>query len=90
MCISVQIPGTFQFPLIGTEVLKKPRESRVVMVGPGTGVAPFRAFIQECAVAGGANEPMILFFGCRNSQSKYLPASLVALRFILRSRAGIS
>ncbi|XP_022669881.1 NADPH-dependent diflavin oxidoreductase 1-like isoform X2 [Varroa jacobsoni] len=62
--------GTFQFPLIEAEEPKK-LQKKVIMVGPGTGVAPFRAFIQECAFVGGASEPMILFFGCRNSLKDY-------------------
>jgi NADPH-ferrihemoprotein reductase len=42
----------------------------VVMVGPGTGVAPFRAFIQERAaqVQAGISVGMtILFYGCRKA-----------------------
>lgn len=36
----------------------------VIMVGPGTGCAPFRSFIQERSTAAlGGN---VLFFGCRN------------------------
>jgi NADPH-ferrihemoprotein reductase len=40
------------------------------MVGPGTGVAPFRAFIQERAaqVQAGISVGMtILFYGCRKA-----------------------
>jgi sulfite reductase (NADPH) flavoprotein alpha-component len=37
----------------------------IVMVGPGTGIAPFRAFMQECE-ATGANRHSWLFFGARN------------------------
>lgn len=42
----------------------------IIMVGPGSGIAPFRAFVQERA--GLAAEdftigPMLLFFGCRSS-----------------------
>ncbi|VDI75242.1 Hypothetical predicted protein [Mytilus galloprovincialis] len=41
----------------------------VVMVGPGTGCAPFRSFIQERTVAGtGGNT---LYFGCRNKDYDY-------------------
>ncbi|VDI53148.1 NADPH-ferrihemoprotein reductase [Mytilus galloprovincialis] len=41
----------------------------VVMVGPGTGCAPFRSFIQERTVAGtGGNT---LYFGCRNKDNDY-------------------
>ena len=43
----------------------------VVMIGPGTGVAPFRAFVEERAqqAASGANW---LFFGDRNQDSDFL------------------
>ncbi|XP_036383266.1 NADPH-dependent diflavin oxidoreductase 1 [Megalops cyprinoides] len=42
-------------------------ESAVIMVGPGTGVAPFRSAVQE-RIAQGRNGN-VLFFGCR-SESK--------------------
>jgi sulfite reductase (NADPH) flavoprotein alpha-component len=43
----------------------------VIMVGPGTGIAPFRAFLQERAVtkAGG---PTWLFFGDQHAASDFL------------------
>lgn len=47
----------------------------VIMVGPGTGVAPFRGFIQERAhqAANGENVgPTVLFYGCRNRAEDYL------------------
>jgi NADPH-ferrihemoprotein reductase len=47
----------------------------VIMVGPGTGVAPFRAFVQERAAQACAGENVgktILFFGCRKESEDFL------------------
>lgn len=47
----------------------------VIMIGPGTGVAPFRGFIRDRvaqAQQGKEFGKMILFFGCRNSQEDFL------------------
>ena len=51
----------------------------VVMVGPGTGVAPFRGFLQErraalrgVAPAGATCGEAWLFFGCRRASEDYL------------------
>ncbi len=43
----------------------------ILMIGPGTGVAPFRAFVQERAEAGGAG-PSWLFFGDRHFRTDFL------------------
>ncbi|XP_075935768.1 NADPH-dependent diflavin oxidoreductase 1 isoform X1 [Anarhichas minor] len=51
--------GSLKFP--------KEKDTPVIMVGPGTGVAPFRAALQE-RMAEGKNAN-VLFFGCR-SESK--------------------
>jgi sulfite reductase alpha subunit-like flavoprotein len=48
----------------------------LIMVGPGTGVAPFRAFLQKRAAlrraGGAAPAPCVLFFGCRHEAGDYL------------------
>ena len=47
----------------------------VIMVGPGTGVAPFRGFVQERAEQARKGEnvgPTVLFYGCRRRDEDWL------------------
>jgi homodimeric pyruvate:ferredoxin (flavodoxin) oxidoreductase len=60
--------GSFKFPT--------DRSTPMVMAGLGTGLAPFRAFVQEWAywkqVRGEATGPMWLFYGCRYQAKDYI------------------
>jgi sulfite reductase (NADPH) flavoprotein alpha-component len=50
--------------------LPKEKEADIIMVGPGTGVAPFRGFMQERALHQGTGRNW-LFFGERSYQEDY-------------------
>lgn len=47
----------------------------IIMIGAGTGIAPFRAFVQERAILATRGIPVgptLLFFGCRSPTEDYL------------------
>lgn len=53
----------------------------IIMIAAGTGMAPFRGFIQERAKLkqmGKTVGPMLLFFGCRSPEEDYLYAEELA------------
>jgi sulfite reductase alpha subunit-like flavoprotein len=56
-------------------------EAPIIMVGPGTGVAPFRAFIQHrqlcVSEATPRPGPALLFFGCRRRDQDFLYRDLL-------------
>ncbi|KAI9259678.1 hypothetical protein BDA99DRAFT_513913 [Phascolomyces articulosus] len=56
---------------------KLPRNTKspIIMVGPGTGVAPFRGFVHERVHQkqhGKEVGPTVLFYGCRHSEQDFL------------------
>ncbi|XP_071394337.1 NADPH-dependent diflavin oxidoreductase 1 [Centroberyx affinis] len=53
--------GTMRFP--------KEKDTPVIMVGPGTGVAPFRSALQERIATG--ETANVLFFGCRSKSKDF-------------------
>uniref|UniRef100_A0A8D0XD01 NADPH-dependent diflavin oxidoreductase 1 n=1 Tax=Sus scrofa TaxID=9823 RepID=A0A8D0XD01_PIG len=64
--------GPVQVPLwVRSGGLKFPetRDTPVILVGPGTGVAPFRAAIQERVARGQIGN--VLFFGCRQRDQDF-------------------
>lgn len=74
----------FYIPMyIRTSSFKLPSDPTlpVVMVGPGTGAAPFRAFLWDrftaAVKAGGSSSigPTVFVYGCRNPEIDYLYAS---------------
>eukprot|EP00891_Asterochloris_glomerata_P006152 jgi/Astpho2/6152/Aster-03568 len=55
--------------------LPRSRSCPIIMVGPGTGLAPFRAFIQERLLQPGEQPgEAVLYFGCRRSDQDFLYA----------------
>ncbi len=71
-------PPKLMIPIsIRESTFKLPRDTTlpIIMIGPGTGIAPFRGFIQErmWQVKKGKNVgKTILFYGCRNRNQDYL------------------
>mmetsp|Transcript_14738 Transcript_14738/g.41911 ORF Transcript_14738/g.41911 Transcript_14738/m.41911 type:complete len:1188 (+) Transcript_14738:202-3765(+) len=61
------VPKSFRLP--------RDAATPVILVGPGTGVAPMRSYVQERVVMkkrGDAVGPTVLYFGCRRSDEDFL------------------
>ncbi|KAK1555172.1 hypothetical protein Q3G72_022920 [Acer saccharum] len=68
--LSIYIPAWFH----KGSLPRPPPSLPLILVGPGTGCAPFRGFVEERAIQSlsGPTAPVIFFFGCRNEESDYL------------------
>lgn len=59
----------------GALTMPESETAPMIMIGPGTGIAPFRAFLEERYQSAKGKQLVpsssILFFGCRNKQSDY-------------------
>jgi len=76
-----QIPSEGHFPQVPIYVRRStfhlPKQLKVplVMIGPGTGLAPFRGFIQERSFlekVEGVKSENLLFFGCRHPNIDFI------------------
>lgn len=74
--LAALVPGRDSVPLaLRVSPLRLPTDkgAPVIMVGPGTGVAPFMAFLDEIRLTGGRQGGVTaLFFGCRRPDDDYL------------------
>ena len=61
----------FMYILTRTSVCLNKEKLSVIMVGPGTGIAPFRAFVEERAETGAKGESW-LFFGDQHYNEDFL------------------
>lgn len=55
----------------GTFKLPKIEDVPVVMVGPGTGLAPFRSILQKRELEKKSLDNFVLFFGCRGEKNDF-------------------
>ncbi|CBZ55675.1 hypothetical protein NCLIV_060990 [Neospora caninum Liverpool] len=67
-------PGDEVKALIKPSSFRLPADVRVpvIMVGAGTGIAPFIAFLREFECIGGWGAPVVLFFGCQRENKDFL------------------
>jgi len=62
--------GTYMSPT-RSFILPEDKSTDIIMIGPGTGIAPFRAFLQQREIDGGTGRNW-LFFGDWTEEGEYL------------------
>lgn len=67
---SIYIPAWFQKGTLSPP----PPSLPLILIGPGTGCAPFRGFVEERVIQSESSTtaPVLFFFGCRNENSDFL------------------
>uniref|UniRef100_A0A9I9DFR7 NADPH-dependent diflavin oxidoreductase 1 n=1 Tax=Cucumis melo TaxID=3656 RepID=A0A9I9DFR7_CUCME len=70
LCSSVHVPVWFHKGSLPAPAPSLP----LILVGPGTGCAPFRGFVEERSIENTsmATAPVLFFFGCRNEDNDFL------------------
>lgn len=75
-CVKVFVHANEDFRLPKFESTSPEKNAACVMIGAGTGVAPYRAFLQELSKRAvknkNINKEHLLFFGCRHQQADFL------------------
>ncbi|XP_053670294.1 NADPH-dependent diflavin oxidoreductase 1 [Anopheles nili] len=67
-------PGEMVHAWVRKSTFQLPLDNKIplVMIGPGTGLAPFRGILQERELSETPNSaPLVLFFGCRSSTADF-------------------
>ncbi|KAG8346863.1 Flavodoxin FAD binding domain [Trypanosoma vivax] len=75
--LATATPGDVFQCFVWTGTMMKPETpAPLLCIGTGTGIAPLRALIRECAACSEtwSNVPIVLFFGCRNREKDYIYA----------------
>jgi len=73
LCARCEVGDKLQiFARSSTFRLPRKASTPVIMVGAGTGMAPFRAFVREFIAEGGIRPKTMLFFGCRKRDEDFI------------------